>query len=262
MDKNEHLDLFPAKRQALIMEKIKQYRGVTVTALSKELFVNEATIRRDLNYLAKSGFITRTYGGAALVEGLDQEIPLLVRESTHPEAKKLIGKAAASLIHDGDTLFLDSSSTTSFIIPHILNRKGLKIVTNGAKAILLLSELYGSEIHSTGGTLRENSLSLIGPLARTCAGQYHFDSCFFSCRGVDREKGLTDANEEEAELRKIILTNSKTKYLLADNTKLNQISFCNIAPVQTISGLITDRQPGREWLQFLAENEIQCIVAD
>ena len=163
MNENEQF-LTPAQRQKHILEKIRKVKCVDVKSLAKEYFINEATIRRDLNKLANTGLIKRTYGGAVLVEGLDAEIPLYARESSNVEKKEVIGKLASYEVHDDDTIILDSSSTTLKIINHLIGKKNLKIITNGAKTATLLSTLTDCTIYCTGGKLRENSLSFIGQL--------------------------------------------------------------------------------------------------
>lgn len=260
MNNIEHTDLLPSRRQEYILELLKQRKAVSVAQLSKELFINEATIRRDLNVLAKSGVLTRTYGGAVLNEGLDSEIPFFIRETSFSEAKKQIGKTASDFIKDGDTIFLDSSSTTAFIIPNLYTKKGLKIVTNGAKAILMLSKLNNCEVYCIGGKLRENSLSFIGGNTLKLLNDYHFDSAFFSCRGVDLHTGLTDSNISEAEIRKILLKNSKKSYLLCDSSKLNIVSFYSISPLSQIQALITNEPLNADWTNYLKHEKIALYL--
>ena len=243
MNRNEQDHWIPSARQAFLLDEIRRKKTVSVAELSRELYVNEATVRRDLNVLAKSGLVSRTYGGAVLVEGLENEIPFGVREISNADAKKRIAETAADFVRDGDTLFLDSSSTISFLIPRLVGRKGLKIVTNGAKAILQLSRLADCEIHCIGGKLRENSLSFIGQSAFRALSEYRFDACFFSCRGVDAENGLTDSNSEEAQMRKLMIGNAKNAYLLADSSKIGTVSFYRICDLSDIHAVICERKP-------------------
>ena len=253
MDNFEQKNLIPSQRQEHILELIRKRKAVSVTQLSKELYINEATLRRDLNALAKSGVISRTYGGAVLNEGLDSEIPFFVRETSHAEAKRQIGESAAGFIKDGDTIFLDSSSTAAFLIPHLAQKKGLRIVTNGAKAVLMLSKLTDCEIYCIGGKLRENSLSFIGGDALGMLKNFHFDAAFFSCRGVDLRSGLTDSNINEAEIRRLLIDNSKKTYLLADSSKFDVVSFYTVAKLSAVSAVVTNLRPNREWEQALKE---------
>lgn len=260
MNKIEQSDLIPSRRQEYIFEILKERKAVSVAQLSKELYINEATIRRDLNALAKSGVVTRTYGGAVLNEGQDSEIPFFIRETSYSEAKKQIGETAADFIKDGDTVFLDSSSTTAFMIPHLYSRTGLKIVTNGAKAILMLSKLSDCELYCIGGKLRENSLSFVGESALQQLKNYHFDAAFFSCRGLDIETGLTDSNVSEAEIRKILIENSKRSFLLADQSKFDTVSFYSICPLQKLYAIITNTYPDAAWKESLKKSDVSLFV--
>lgn len=243
MNNIEQEGLIPALRQKQILEIIEKKKTVSVKELSSALFINEATIRRDLNVLAKSGAVTRTYGGAVLNEGADGEIPFSVRATTFTEEKRQIGKTAAEFIRNGDTFFLDSSSTAAHIVPYLAEKTGLKIVTNGVKILALLAARGDFDVFSTGGKLRENSLSLAGSAAEAGLKRFHFDSAFFSCRGTDVTHGFTDSSPEEAEIRKILLTNSKKRYALCDSTKFGAVAFYSIAPVTAVTAIIADSAP-------------------
>lgn len=250
MDRNEQKDMLPAERQAYILDLLKERKSASVKRLAAELFINEATVRRDLNALAQKGAVTRNYGGAALNEGPDSEIPFFVRETAAAEAKRQIGESAAEFIRDGETVFLDSSSTVSFLIPRLRGKKGLKIVTNGAKAVLSLAALGDCEIYSTGGKLRENSLSFAGTACLRMLEGCHFDAAFFSCRGVHPD-GLTDSSPEEAEIRRVVIRNAGKKYLLADRSKLGAVSFSSVCPLRDVTAIFTDGLPSAEWQTLL-----------
>lgn len=261
MNKIEHEVMIPATRHSMILDIIKKEKTVSVTELSKRLYINEATIRRDLNKLEKSGLVSRTYGGAVLAEGLDSEIPLKIREGVNAEQKIYMAKLAAEHINDGDTIFLDSSSSVEFMIPHIKSKKNLKIVTNGAKLALMLASFLNFTVYCTGGKIREHSLSYAGQLTLDALSNYNFNKAFFSCRGVCLKNGLTDINEDEATLRKIVLTKSSSSYLLADSSKIDNVSFFYISSVDKLDFIVTDKKPSNEWLDFLKNNNIECVFA-
>ena len=231
----------PARRQQYLLELIQQYKTVDVKEIARKLFVNEATIRRDLNKLENTGYVKRTYGGAVLIEGLDAEIPLFARESLNIDKKDYICKIASSLVNDGDTIILDSSSTTSRMIKFLYTKKNLKIITNGAKTSVLLTKLTDATIYCTGGKMRENSLSYIGQSAIDYIRNFYADALFFSCRGLS-ERGLTDSSDDEAILRRTMIENSKKKVLLIDSTKINTDSFYYICKKDIIDDIICDKQ--------------------
>ncbi len=239
MDKNEQYTWTPAKRQQYILSLLQSRKVVDVKELAQELFVNAATVRRDLNSLERTGLAKRTYGGAVLVEGQDSDIPLYARESRNNDKKDEICQRAAAYVKDGDTIILDSSSTVSRMIKFLVNKKNLKIITNGAKTAVLLTKLPDAIIYCTGGKMRENNLSYIGQSAMEYIKNFNADLAFFSCRGLS-EKGLTDSNDEEALLRRVILQHCKKSVLLIDSTKLNVDSFFYICKAEEIDYILCD----------------------
>lgn len=251
--------MFPIERHQQIMNILNNKKSVTVEDLSKTLFIGEATIRRDLEKLEKKNLLKRTYGGAVLLEGLDIEIPLSVREIDQKSEKNSIGYLAAQLVHDGDIIIIDSSSTALKMVPHLKGRENLTVITNGAKTILELGELSNIKIYSTGGMLRENSLSFIGQLARNSILDFYVDKVFFSCRALSVEKALTDSNEEEAELRRIMIQNSRRSVLVCDHTKFDKISFCKVVDFNKIQTIVTDKIPPSRWVDFLSNQNVELI---
>ncbi|MGI6704772.1 MAG: DeoR/GlpR family DNA-binding transcription regulator [Clostridia bacterium] len=251
--------MFAIERQQEIINILKAKRSVSVVELSKKFFIGEATIRRDLGKLEKMGLLKRTYGGAVLLEGLDLEIPLSVRESEQKKEKDNIGRLASQLVQDGDIIIMDSSSTTLRMVPYLQGKSALTVITNGAKTAIELGELLRIKVYSTGGMLRENSLSYIGELARKCIEGFYVDTVFFSCRALSMEKGLTDSNGDEAELRRLMIQNSRKAVLLCDHTKLDKISFSRIGDFADIDYIVVDQKPSYEWINFLQEKNVQII---
>jgi DeoR/GlpR family transcriptional regulator of sugar metabolism len=239
MDDNEYGDLIPAERKAKILERVRDRKSLNIKQFAAETFLHEATLRRDLNELERTGLIRRTHGGAVWAEGLEHELPLFVRDAENLDKKDVIGEKAAFLVRDGDTVFLDSSSTALRMIPHLESKRGLKIVTNGAKTAILLSKLK-CEVFCTGGALRENSLSFIGPVAVEALEKYYVDAAFFSCRSLSADGEMTDANEAEAALRKRVIQRSRKSYLLIDSSKLNRASFYSIGKAASLTGVLCD----------------------
>ena len=242
-----------------ILEYLKKYRSASVSDLSKKLHIGEATIRRDLEKLQSNGFVKRTYGGAVLIEGLDSEIPLYVREKDNIDAKDAIGKLAADLVQENSICILDSSSTTYLMIEYLKNRKNLTIITNGAKTAVSLSQLQQSKIFSTGGKLREFSLSYIGNTAQSFIENFYVDKLFFSCRALSIDKGILDSSEEEAELRKVMLKHCNQAILLADNTKFDNSAFYKICDLNKIHAVVTDKKLDTAYENFFKTHDISII---
>lgn len=251
--------MFKLERQQEIVNHLKLKKSASVLELSQKFFIGEATIRRDLEKLEKMGLLKRTYGGAVLLEGLDLEIPLAVREVEQKSEKEKIGMIAAGLVHDGDAIIMDSSSTTLKMVPYLKGKANVTIITNGAKTAIELGEILRIKVYSTGGTLRENSLSYIGELARRAISDFYVDTVFFSSRALSMDKGITDSNEHEAELRKIMLKNCRKAVLLCDDSKFDKVSFCKIGNLDMVNTIITNKEPSDEWIEFLKSRKIDLV---
>jgi DeoR/GlpR family transcriptional regulator of sugar metabolism len=251
--------MFTIERQQAIINLLKAEKSLSVAHLSKEFFIGEATIRRDLEKLEKAGLLRRIYGGAVLLEGLNSEIPLSVREMELKEEKNNIAYLACRMVNHGDTIIMDSSSTILKMIPHLKDKDRLTVITNGAKTAVELGGLSNIKVYCTGGVLRENSLSFIGEPAKRFVETFYAETLFFSCRAISMEKGITDSNEDEAGLRRLMMKNSKKVVLLCDHNKFNQISFSKIADFEHIDMLITDQKPVQEWSDLLKGKNVDVV---
>ncbi|MHB1153432.1 MAG: DeoR/GlpR family DNA-binding transcription regulator [Eubacteriales bacterium] len=251
--------MFTLERRNQILSYLKENKSASITDLSKMFFIGEATIRRDLDKLEKQNLIKRTYGGAVLTEGLNTEIPISVREKERAAAKEYIGELAGRFVSDGDSIIMDSSTTTYAMIPYLKQRNDLTIITNGLKTATGLGETLHTKVYCTGGKLRENSLSLVGQGANNYIKNFSIQKLFFSCRGISPKNGAMDNSEEEAELRKIMMERSEKVFLLCDGSKFNKNAFYKICELNRIDCIITDAEPDRDMLQVFHSNGIEII---
>lgn len=251
--------MFTIERQQGIMNLLKSKQSITVTELSKTFFIGEATIRRDLEKLEKKGLLKRTYGGAILIDGLDSEIPLSVREIEQKDAKDIIGHLAAQMVENNDIVIMDSSSTVLKMVQHLKGHKHLTVITNGAKTAVELGEMLHIKVYSTGGTLRENSLSYIGEIAKRSIDNFYANTLFFSCRSISMYKGLSDVSEDEAELRKFMIKSCKKAILLCDSSKFEKITFAKICNLDEIDYIVTEKKPSSQWMDYFAANGVNVI---
>lgn len=252
------------ERRQAILELIKKNRKVYVSELSKSFNVTEETIRRDLEKLEDENLVQRSYGGAVLKEHLSEDVSFGNRASINRVEKARIAKRAADLIHDGDTIMLDSSTTCMAFLKELdkAGRKDITIITN---SIRLLSDFCGSESFnfiSTGGSLRKRSCALTGPVAISTVQRYFADYTVISCRGLVIENGILESNEEEGTIKEHMLSQGKQKILLADNSKFNKTAFVKSSDLRSISTIVTDSNPSSEWIDFFAQNDIELIVCD
>ena len=253
--------MFSDERRVQIIELMKEKKFIGVPELASMFYTSEATIRRDLDKLKKSGIIKRTYGGAALVEGIDAEIPLMVREEERTSEKQLIAQIASKLIKEGDVIIVDSSSTCAKLIPHIYTNKPKTVITNNPKTAIGLSKSNNMKIYSTGGFLRSSSLSYVGEPARNMIASFFVDTLFFSCRGASIATGLSEPSEEEAELKRVMLAQSKIKVVLLDSYKMKQKGFARICDFSNIDYLVTEVRPSEKWMRYLHENDVKVLFS-
>lgn len=250
--------MLAAERRNKIIDLAHQEKRVLVSVLSKMFDVTEETIRRDLEKLEKEGIVTRTYGGAMLNRHTNEDLPFTTRNVMNTDIKQSIAMKAMDLINEGDTLMVDPSSTSFELLQLLSNKNNLTVITN---SVNILQHFSGSEMNivSTGGTLRPRSLSLVGPVAQNTLQRYNVDKAVISCRGIDLNKGITESNEPECELKKHMLQQCDKVILLADHTKFDKAAFIVLSELERLDYLVTDRKPSEEWIHKLAELNIELI---
>jgi len=196
-----------------ILEILRTHGYVTVKFLTETLHYSTATINRDLNHLQEQQLVTRSYGGVELVKG--ERNTLMFRYHKMRAAKNLIGKCAATYIHDGDTVFIDGTTTSQCIAPHILDRKDITVITNNVALVAQLSE-RGVRVVCLGGAVVDAPYILGGVDTVDNAEKYRADKLFFSTGSLDEDGGIGGAYYP---LLKVLIRNAKQRYFLVDHKK-------------------------------------------
>ncbi len=227
-----------SQRQMEILEYMNVHETIRVKEIVKKFYVSEATARRDLEQLEKSGSIRRVFGGAVLLTGSDKQVPLFVRERENEKEKDELCEAAASYIRDGNILFLDGSSTVQFLLPYLKKFKDLVVITNGLKVAQMLGDMH-VKVYLAGGLLMENSSVLVGADTERFIDNFNADICFISCKGLSDDGKLTDTSYEETQLRKYYLKNSKKKIVLLTSHKLGKKYLHTLCSVEDVDHVIT-----------------------
>ncbi len=244
------------ERRNKILEILKTDGRVVVGDLSVMFGVTEETIRRDLEKLEKEGFAKKTYGGAIIADSATVDLPFLIRKQSNIESKEHIAAIVCALIEDGDHLMLDASSTAVYIAKQLKSKKNLTVITNSIEIMLELSDISGWKVLSTGGTLREGSLSLVGYQAEKMISTFHVDKSIVSCNGIDSIKGITDANEMDAHMKRLMLESGNMKILAVDQTKFDRISFAKIEDISCVDMIVTDKKLSEEWKNIFENNNV------
>jgi DeoR/GlpR family transcriptional regulator of sugar metabolism len=247
------------ERKRYIQDLLKREKKVIVADLAIHFGVTEETIRRDLEKLENEGFAQKIYGGAVLNESFNVDLPYLIRRRSNVEAKQYIADIIAERIQDGDNIMLDSSSTALFVVKNIKSKKNITVVTNSTEIVCELADRTNWKIYATGGLVKEGGYAFIGARAVDMIKSFHVDMAIFSCKGVDLEFGLTDSNDDDAEIKKAIIASAKKKILTVDRSKFDRTSLVNISDVDVVDMVVTDSCPDERWINYFDEKGIELL---
>ncbi len=256
--------LLNEERRREILGVLHRDGRVLVKDLARQFRISQITIRKDLEFLDGQGVIQRTHGGALPVQaGALLDPTLREKEKLHRKQKTEIALAAARLVEDGQSVLLDSGTTTTAIaraLKHSLNNQArLTVITN---AINIAAELAGThiEVILTGGMLRKNSFSLVGPLAERTLRQLSADILFLGVDGFDTTAGLFTPNLLESEVNRAMVDIARRTIAVCDSSKFGRRSLCNIMPVAAVHEVITDKQIMKADLRALKEAGVKVTL--
>ena len=228
-------------RRAKILDQLEEAGHVTIHSLSEIFKVSEVTIRNDLLHFEKKGLLHRTRGGALRDHRVNIDHDLSAKSRKHLIEKQKIAKKARELINDGDTIILDSGTTTQEIAKRFADVYDLTVITNGLNVAAELARNQNIRLIMPGGILRRNSLSQVGSMAENSLRQYNCDKVFLGVDGIDCSYGISTPNFEEAHLNSVMIDIAQEVIVVTDSSKFLKKCFAFIAPVSRISTLITDK---------------------
>ncbi len=255
--------MLAVERRTEIEKLINERKRVLVPELAKLFDVTTETIRADLLKLEKQGVLVRTYGGATLAGNSGTELGFSERDTVNYEGKQRIGHKAAELIRNGDTIFLDASTSALHLARCIKGKSSLTVITNSNRIVTELGSCEHINVISTGGELNHRNMSYSGRCAeKNIRENYFANKFFFSCKGVTLTRGLVDSLEAEAEIKKAMMANSELNIFLCDQNKLGKLGVNRIAPITDVDYVISDIQLDEEWSKELMKSDIRIITAD
>jgi DeoR/GlpR family transcriptional regulator of sugar metabolism len=228
------------ERRTQILQIVRSKGRAKVNELAHRFSTSAVTIRNDLNELHQRGLVLRSHGGAVLSETILRESPVNERLKSHVDEKRRIGTIAASLIHDGETIILDSGTTTLEIARQIKNKQGLQVITNGVNVAAELLDARGVQTFIVGGTVRGDSASIVGRSTEDLFEQFSADKLFLSGAGCDPDFGVSGANVDETMVNRAMLRISREIILVADASKFSKRGMARIAPFSEIDIVISD----------------------
>lgn len=248
------------ERRNAILEVVRSEGRVSVKDLSRRFSKSEVTIRQDLNDLKTLGLIRRAHGGALPVVEVAVESSILERSKVAHDEKQRIGVAAAAMIKDGETIVLDSGTTTQEIARNIKTRQGLRVITNGVNIAVELAGLRDLQIIMLGGVLREDSFSIVGHVAEEMLQEFAADKLFFGAAGCDPNFGPSTPTIEEARVNQAMARIARQRILVADSSKFEKRTLCRILPLTNVQTVITDTNLRDSLQRELRDMGIELIL--
>ena len=231
--------MIPFERQEKLLQILKEKKSASIKVLSQLLYISEASVRRDVELLEQRGYVKRVYGGVMLACYQNTVVPLELRDNDHSVVKEELARRAAQLIHDGDTILLDGSSTVRRIVKYIGGKRNLKIITNNLR---IFTECNSSEVqlYCTGGTFLSQNHIFIGPSTIDYLQGISANLLFFSSQGIDNEGVISDISEEETAIRRAMLSRAERKYFLCDASKIGIRKTFTLCRSEELNGVICD----------------------
>lgn len=253
--------MFAQERKSIILDSLKTYGKVKVCDLSKLYDVSEVTIRRDLKELEVEELLKRVHGGAVLNDNTKFEPTFTEKIDKFYNEKQAVGKLAATMIEDGDTIILDAGTTTLSIAKYI-TAKNITILTNSVDVAFELAKKQNMEVIVIGGTLRWETRAFVGTVADNTIKDFRVDKAFIGANGVSILNGLTTPNIIEANTKREMIKIAKKIIVVCDHTKFTKVSFAKIIDLESIDIIITDNQLDGEVLKEFHEKDIEVIKAN
>lgn len=252
--------LLNEERRRAIIELVNREGRVLVADLSKQFQTSQVTIRKDLEVLHEQGHLHRSHGGALpSQEGALEDPTLREKEQLHRKEKLRIAAAAARIVKEGQVVILDSGTTTTAIARALRGFRNLTIITN---AVNIAAELSGTtlDVILTGGTLRKNSFSLVGPIAEETLHHLNADLLFLGVDGFDVNYGLSTPNLLESKVNRVMVEVARRRIAVCDSSKFGRRSLSLIAPTSTLHEVITDHGAPKADVTALKKSGIEVTL--
>ncbi len=248
-------------RKQHILEILTVSGGISnINTLCKKIFSSPSTIRRDLITLEEEGIIRRHHGYVSVVAKSATESPIGMRRIENQDKKMAMAEAAKNLFHDNMVIFLDSSSTVSYLAAGLKSRKNITVITNGINVASQLMNAQNIRCYLCPGVLKPNSLSIIGEYASAFLENFHAEAVFFSCKAINA-RGIFEGNDAQGLVKRKMLENADRGILLCDNTKELSSGFFKLCPLKQVHTLVSNAPFSEELEESLQANMKELIYA-
>jgi DeoR family fructose operon transcriptional repressor len=245
------------ERRQRILNFLREQPGIRVPDLARLASVSEGTIRNDLRALDGAGQLMRVRGGGVPIdEQRNHGQAFAMRAMTHRAAKQCISHQAAALVHDNDSVLLDSSTTAYYLACQLKDRRDLTVITNGIEAARELAKNSSNTVILLGGVLRVDGMSITVPLGESFFDAYHIKTAFVSCSGFTLESGLTEVDIYEAQIKRKMIASSGAVVALIDSSKFGRNDLTPFVPIAQLAHIYTDDHLGPEWVEQLHSSHV------
>lgn len=250
------------ERRNKILELLQNEKRVLVSDLSKSFQVSEETIRRDLEKLERDGFCQKSYGGAVFNENLPMDLPFPVRKNKNVVEKQRMADLIIPLVSEGESLFLDASTTAVYVARALKSFHSLTCITNSLEILLELSDRPDWTVVGTGGVVSDGYLAMLGDRAVESIRSFYTDTAIFSCKALHRDFGLFESREEFLAPKRAMMAHSRRRILVADSTKFDKTSLAANPSFGEIDVCVTDQEPSASWKEFFKGYSISCLYPE
>ncbi len=247
-------------RHATILETVARLGSCSVNQLARQLSVSDETIRRDLKALAASGRVIKVHGGVALPDVL-RESPFELRLRENIDAKKRIAQRIAREIADGDSVMLDTGSTTAYAAYALRQHRDLTVVTNSIDIARTLATRNGNRVFMAGGELRADDGAALGPSAAAFVEQFRVRAAILSIGAIDADEGPMNYDMAEADFSRVVIERADRTILAVDRSKFGRRATVKVMPWSAIDVLVTDAPPPEPFAAQLAAAGVDVLVA-
>lgn len=248
-----------ADRQSVIVRELRSRGRVSVTEIAGLTGCSEMTVRRDLDALARDGVIRRVRG-AAISALIGAETPFPVRRRTAAEAKRRIGRAAAALVADGETVVVDSGTTALEVATALAGRR-LTVLPLSLPAATALAGSPGIRLVMPGGDVRPTELAFVGPLTEHALDLLRFDAVILGCCGLSVRDGLTGHDVAESAVKRAAIRAAARVIVVADASKWGTTAFSRLCPTEQVDVVVTDDAADDELVRAVANTGVEVVRA-
>ncbi|KXI26761.1 alkaline phosphatase [Paraglaciecola hydrolytica] len=228
-------------RRNKMLAWLREEGSARVSVFAEAFGVSEVTVRQDLEKLENEGHVVREHGGAFLKSVPDQVRSMALAHQDNAEAKQAIGRAAAALVADGETIILDSGSTTTAVAANLFGKNNVTVITNALNIALMLGAEPEFDVHMSGGHFKAPTLSLSGDRSADYFKGLFVQKLFLATAAMDIENGLTYPSMSDIAVKRAMIGSAQSIILVADSSKVGKRSFCRLDGIEQIDILVTDK---------------------